>query len=1067
MARQVAIRINVNGTDTAVKNINELEGAIEQLKSELKGVDIGSDQFKKLSGELQNAESKLKTLNKSFEGLEPQQKAEAFVKLGEGIAGSFAIATAALTAFGVESEDVQNAQLAVTQALTAAVGARQIAEAGLQLKVAATTVSQFAYNAAATAGNTITKAFYTTLAANPITAIVTAVAALAAGIVYLISRQEEQISVQEQVNNSIEEAEAKTVGYTTELTLLQGTINDGNMSLEDRRLAFNRLKEILPELEGLELDNAEAIKQANLAIERNIQLSIAQAKTEGLKQFIVQKTQELVEEQNSSLEDNIGFWEETYNFIVAGGDLARKSILDVGTAVENTLGDQKRLQDEITEATKQYEQALRAELRIQKDVDEGREDAIKRLKEQEKQTKKAEDALRNLISAREENVKRLISDIQAMGRALTFDYGEPKVLEDLREVVKNLRDLDDQLNPQTFQEAVNEFFGIGLPNPADIFGTFYDEARELIFISLFGDTEGAKFKESAQQIVETVNSELRRVGKEDLQIDVEGLLNAKSIEEVTTRLSSSLALLTQQDILPIDTFVAFQTLTTEYGKLNELITQTPDIKGVLGDTAYYTDLKNFLISTGQIVFDEVNGNIELLDLTKIKTEELVNATGNLSEAEATIFTSITEELTKNSNFTTDQIQRIGLARVQSLRELSVGIITQEEEIRGVLFQAQALEGEILEKRGTTLTTQNEYFRQFILNNTELLIESYSDVFDLDDEYLAKVRLNAQQRADLEEFIKGKFVGFTDEQLAAVNKFFTQRKITAEEIAKFESDLILAGIDLTEFSTDEQLKIWEEYYQKREQQRNEDKEGNEEALDFSIEGLTEGLRQVSQVAQTGVQVFQEYVSTQLTLLQEEEKRVLDQIVGDSEEAEQKRLEVQEDYENQRKEITKQGQLAQLQLTRIQAVANVAEAVTKALAEGPIVGQILAGIAGAIGLAQIGIVTSQINQVRSLARGGLLQGPSHEYGGIPLAGGGVVAEGNEAVINRRGSIDYRNLLNEVSMSSGGAPIVSSSFDDTRLIEAITKQNREPIKAFVLEQDITNSQSVNKRLQQLSKI
>ena len=72
MARQVAIRINVNGTDTAVKNINELEGAIEQLKAELKGVDIGSEQFQKLSGELQNAESKLKTLNKSFEGLEPQ-----------------------------------------------------------------------------------------------------------------------------------------------------------------------------------------------------------------------------------------------------------------------------------------------------------------------------------------------------------------------------------------------------------------------------------------------------------------------------------------------------------------------------------------------------------------------------------------------------------------------------------------------------------------------------------------------------------------------------------------------------------------------------------------------------------------------------------------------------------------------------------------------------------------------------------------------------------------------------------------------------------------------------------
>ena len=224
MAREVAIKVKVNGTEQAVKSIDDLEGAVEQLKAQLKGTEIGSQEFKKLSGEVQKAEGQLKTLNKSFEGLEPQQKAEAFVKLGEGIVGSFAIATAALTAFGVESEDVAEAQLAVSQALTAAIGIRQIAEAGLQAQVIATTISQKAYNLAATAGNTITKAFYTTIAANPIGAVVVVVAALAAGIYALIKSQEEQIDAQEEVNKVVNKSKVDAAGYGTELISLQKTI---------------------------------------------------------------------------------------------------------------------------------------------------------------------------------------------------------------------------------------------------------------------------------------------------------------------------------------------------------------------------------------------------------------------------------------------------------------------------------------------------------------------------------------------------------------------------------------------------------------------------------------------------------------------------------------------------------------------------------------------------------------------------------------------------------------------------------------------------------------------------
>jgi len=161
------------------------------------------------------------------------------------------------------------------------------------------------------------------------------------------------------------------------------------------------------------------------------------------------------------------------------------------------------------------------------------------------------------------------------------------------------------------------------------------------------------------------------------------------------------------------------------------------------------------------------------------------------------------------------------------------------------------------------------------------------------------------------------------------------------------------------------------------------------------------------------------------------------------------------------------LAQLELTRLQAVANVAEAVTKALAAGPVTGQILAGVAAAIGAIQVGFISSQISQVRNLRQGGILFGASHEQGGIPFGNTGVFAEGGEVVINRQSSVQYRDLLSSINMAGGGRPLVSQPFDDSRLIEALTKTNREPIRAYVLEQDITEKQGINQRLQLLSKI
>ena len=96
------------------------------------------------------------------------------------------------------------------------------------------------------------------------------------------------------------------------------------------------------------------------------------------------------------------------------------------------------------------------------------------------------------------------------------------------------------------------------------------------------------------------------------------------------------------------------------------------------------------------------------------------------------------------------------------------------------------------------------------------------------------------------------------------------------------------------------------------------------------------------------------------------------------------------------------------------ATIATAVGIATALGtPIIGPILAGIAGALGAAQIAIIASQ--PTPTFAKGGLLKGNSHAQGGIQTQYGEL--EGGEAVINKRSTRLFTPLLSAINEAGGG--------------------------------------------------
>lgn len=171
----------------SVKTLGSLKEELEAINEELEQTEIGSKAFTELSDKARATSSEIKTLEKTFEGLEPQQKTEAFVKGFEGIAGAVAVTAGSLQLFGVESERIGKLEEKVQGAIAIAIGARSVAEGALQARIAARIVAEKASAVATKALTVIQRVYNAVLAANPIFLLVTVIAAVTTGI-YALSK---------------------------------------------------------------------------------------------------------------------------------------------------------------------------------------------------------------------------------------------------------------------------------------------------------------------------------------------------------------------------------------------------------------------------------------------------------------------------------------------------------------------------------------------------------------------------------------------------------------------------------------------------------------------------------------------------------------------------------------------------------------------------------------------------------------------------------------------------------------------------------------------------------------
>ena len=136
MSEKVELELKIKGGDKAIKTLGQLEKELNDAREAIKEVEVGSQAFETLAQKIQKTGSEIKTLEKNMEGLEPQQKAEAFLKMGEGIAGGFVAAQGAMGLMGIESENLEKIQAKVQSAIAIAMGVRMMSEAALMATTA-------------------------------------------------------------------------------------------------------------------------------------------------------------------------------------------------------------------------------------------------------------------------------------------------------------------------------------------------------------------------------------------------------------------------------------------------------------------------------------------------------------------------------------------------------------------------------------------------------------------------------------------------------------------------------------------------------------------------------------------------------------------------------------------------------------------------------------------------------------------------------------------------------------------------------------------------------------------
>jgi hypothetical protein len=1019
--KTIGIRIQLNGLNTVITDIQTLENEIRKAKEDLKQVEIGGPIFNQLAKEISQAETKLIGLQDAARGISKEKTLEGFGKLGAGISSSFAAATAAVSLFGKESESVQKAAIQAQNLLTIALSLRGVAEVKTGAQIVAKTIAEKASTAATNATNLATKSLYTTLAANPYGAILAVVGLLITAFIAFGKEEEKAAEKTKTLNELRLESEKSIISETNKLRTLQKILNDGNVSLDAKQGAYTELQKLVPTLTNLTLEQAQAQGVLNSSIGDEIKLIELRAKQKAYETFFVQEETKNIEKNRKARESfiktlNVELNQERLRLLQQ--NVARD---EVERIIEG-ITQQRLAQEGFTDERENYRQVTEEILKLenkQTTVVNGQKTATDKLtKSQEERNKQREAYIQLLIQEIKLNSELLVQTTQL--RDL-----DNKIIDSTQKKVDTAQSYADTLNNlKTFTQLYKEA-NDGLLPVQDNLGNIFDKTKKLgeNFIdsldTISYTTDGAK------KAIEEFDKAILELGK-DLSEDDKVLLEdfANNYKEIFT----TVQLLQKFKGSPIGFGVEdFQKVVTDLNLSLGKITIDPYKRSAEEITAAKVTAKERYEVLKKSFVDEYSLYLQSkIDRKKLTDEEY-------------------QEVLKN-------IPSIASATFESLSGVGNELLKFEQ---GVTLTSQ----KIVELNKKLLELAPAAKAGFIVQNADEISKQYGVTIPL-------VLRNEKELSNLQSEIS--------------KKTFDEKKKYAEAINILQADLLAQGIDIETLSYEQRLILLEKFLNKAVDLTKEKNNGlskeQENFLKITSRVVDEFASTINRISSLVAQSY----SFQLETLEKKNKDALSKVTGDTEEANQKRIELESQYQLQRAQIEKEARIKALQFQKVQAITDTASAALATFSELGYTpaGFVLVGIGATLAAIQVGLIQQQINAAQSLAGGGMIRmgaggmvmGPSHEQGGVSFANGGVNLEGGESVINRQSSMNYGGLLSSINQMGGGAPLVnnpSNSLSEERLIQAIAKTRQEPIRAYVMNSEITNGQAINRRLDELSTI
>ena len=1000
MANNIALTLTLNGVQQTIQTITQLEETLNQARSSLSKLTIGSSEFKKLQKEIQMADTALKNMRKSSEGIELEKQIGDFAKLGATITGGFAAAQAAMSLFGNESTQVAEAAAKAQQTLTIALFARDAAEGALAIKTVALTIATKAQTAADNVQIGVLKKLFAVIAANPYTALVVAIGAVVTAVYLLVTaetEQEKQTKKAKEANDAYIES-LKLAGAQSKLTadqvgFLVSFFEDGILPLGQFQAGINKL---VPGLKNVNLTTQEG---------RNI-----------LNNYVT------VLSSLGKVQDEIAGKTTEYTEALKNGNKTRAR--EIRIELQFLALEQAKYQEQLNNIENQDKKI--------------EEDRVKREKSRQDRLNRRIESLNQELDLLKKRVDIERGELDVLTEATKFSPAEAEIIKRLNERYTAQKQVTESLKEfLPVQEILKQGFEKINKIGEDLaFGDFTDFANQI-------DSLSKEFTDGVIT-VEEFNKTFNELGKSIIDSpDLAEILNPEAKENLIGAIQNLKTL-----IFVIDQFkqkgFKFPSLDTFQ---QDVVRLRKELEEPFLDPKREEEIRDEL---KKIQDDFSKAYLKLQQGEKLYQDGLrkIREKEQLKLQQDGIDTvKVAEETRKEIDDLNSQFVQTGTVLFDNLSD---GVVSLNLFREGVV----EVNGEFVKLVDNIKNLQGDELTSFLLKNKENLTNAYTV-------NLPKVKDNRERLVKLQKEIQDK--SYDNEQQYVL------------DVEALQYDLFKQGVNISKLTYEEKLILLETFLKKEVEVTEDAEQKKQDSQDKTRQKILDGIAQFQQALNAIQQTVDDYYNFQFEQLEKRNKRIQDTIVGDSESANQKRLENEKIYQAEKQRLEKKQAKTSLGISLLQAIANAAQAITLVTAQTGVFAPIAAGIVAAASAAQIGIILAQISSVDKYKRGGRLKfgeggfvsGPSHEYGGVKYQGGGVELEGNESIINRVSTIRYQDLLSQINVSGGGRPIISNNFDDSRIVEAISKQRMEPIKAYVVESDITGKQSVTRRLEQLSQL